>query len=69
LLAKNKIAGGLAYGFVICLVMTRLVLPLSNTPKIPFNAVQAVIGIVILIFAVGLPISFIVSRFYSVDKE
>lgn len=69
LLAKNKIAGGIAYGFVIWLVMTRVVLPLSNTPKIPFNAVQAIIGIVILMFAVGLPISFIVSRFYSVDKE
>lgn len=69
LLAKNKIVSGFVYGFFIWLVMTRVVLPLSNTPKIPFNAAQAVIGIVILMFAVGLPISFIVSRFYSVNKK
>ena len=67
--AKNKIIAGLLYGLFIYAVMTRVVLPLSNTPEIPFNAVQAVIGIIILMFAVGLPISFIVSRFYSVNKE
>ena len=67
--AKSKFAAGLLYGLFIYAIMTRVVLPLSNTPKIPFNPVQAVIGIVILMFAVGLPISFIVSRFYSVHKE
>lgn len=67
--AKNKFAAGLLYGLFIYAIMTRVVLPLSNTPKIPFNAVQAAIGIVILMFAVGLPISFMVSRFYSVYKE
>ena len=67
--AKSKIIAGLLYGLFIYTIMTRLVLPLSNTPKIPFNAVQAVIGIVILMLAVGLPISFVVSRFYAVNKE
>ncbi|MBI3122933.1 MAG: hypothetical protein HYZ10_00880 [Ignavibacteriales bacterium] len=66
---KNKIIAGLLYGLFIYAVMTRVVLPLSNTPKIPFNAVQAAIGIILLMFAVGLPISLIVSRFYSVNKE
>ena len=63
--AKNKIIAGLLYGLFIYIIMTRVVLPLSNTPKIPFNAGQAVIGIVILMFAVGLPISFQISKHYS----
>ncbi len=63
--AKNKFVTGLLYGLFIYAIMTRVVLPLSNTPKIPFNVVQAVIGIVILMFAVGLPISFLISKHYS----
>ena len=63
--AKNKIIAGLLYGLFIYIIMTRVVLPLSNTPKIPFNAGQAVIGIVVLMSAVGLPISFQISKHYS----
>jgi len=63
--SKSKIIAGLLYGVFIYMVMTRIVLPLSNTPTIPFNAWQAVIGIVILMFAVGLPISFQISKHYS----
>lgn len=36
-LSKNKFLSGFGYGFFIWIVMTRIVVPLSNTPKIPFN--------------------------------
>lgn len=62
---KGRAVTGLAYGVVIWLVMNLVVVPLSNTPKAPFNPVQAVIGACILMFAVGLPISLIVGGRYK----
>lgn len=64
-LSKNIIISGVCYGIFIWVIMTQVVVPLSNTPKLPFNIVQALLGITILIFAVGLPISFLTSKFYK----
>lgn len=68
LLSKGKILSGVLYGLLIWIIMTQLVVPLSNTPSIPFSIEQAIIGIGILILAVGLPVSIMISKYYSGKK-
>ncbi len=63
-LAQNRIIAGIVYAFLIWLIMTQVVVPLSNAPAIPFNTNQALLAIGILIAAIGLPLSFIAYRFY-----
>jgi len=62
---KNKILLGVLYGIFVWLVMNRVVVPLSNTPSLKFTWDGAIIGCLILIFCIGIPITWIVSRFYS----
>lgn len=64
-LSKNKFVTGSVYGIFVWVIMTRIVLPLSNTPHIPFNFLQAVIGLLFIIFAIGLPISLMAHKFYT----
>jgi hypothetical protein len=65
ILSKNKIITGLFYGIFVWLVMNLIVVPLSNTPKLPFNLTQTIIGIIILMLAIGLPISLFARKYYS----
>ena len=65
LLSRNRFISGCGYGLFVWIIMTRVVVPLSNTPKIPFNFGRAVIAILILMFAIGQPISYLVNRYYS----
>ena len=65
LLSKNLISTGLCYGIFVWLIMNRIVVPLSNTTKIPFNLTQAIIGAGILMVCIGLPVSLLVGRYYS----
>lgn len=58
-LTANKIVTGVLYGIFVWVVMNLVVLPLSNTPKLPFDFFNTLIGILILILCVGLPLSFI----------
>lgn len=64
-LSKNRILTGVGYGFFIWVMMNRIVLPLSNVPRGPFRITGAIIGIGILIVAIGLPLSFIANRVFS----
>lgn len=64
LLSKNRIITGLVYGVIVWVIMNLVVLPLSNTPKLPFDAKQAAIGMAILMVCIGLPISLIVHKHY-----
>lgn len=64
-----EIETGCLYGVFIWIVMTQVVLPLSNTPKIPFNMIQAIIGINILMIAVGIPISIIIGNYYAKSQS
>jgi hypothetical protein len=66
LLSKNKIITGLGYGFFVWLVMNGVVLPLSNVPQSPIRIFPAVL---ILMAAIGLPLSFMVNKFYSSDQN
>lgn len=58
----NWIATGFGYGFFIWLMMSRVVVQLSNTPKGPFNLRGAIIGCLILIAMIGLPLSYIAAK-------
>jgi hypothetical protein len=64
-LAKNKVTGGLVYGVLIWLMMNLVILPLSNVPHFPVRMTNAGIGMLILMFAVGLPVSFRAHKYYS----
>ena len=68
LLSKNKILTAIAYGIFVWLVMNLIVVPMSNIPASPFNLKQAVIGAVILMLAIGLPVSIIIGRYYQTEK-
>ena len=65
LLSKNKIVTGLVYGLFVWSVMNLIVVPMSNTPKLPFDINKAIIAMLILMFCVGLPISLITGKYYS----
>ena len=65
LLSRNRTLSGFGYGFFVWVIMTRIVVPMSNTPKIPFSIGRAVIAVLILMFAIGLPISFLINKYYS----
>ena len=63
-MAEYKILTGLLYGCFVWLIMNQVVLPLSNTPPISFNILSAVVAILILVGAIGLPLAFLAQRFY-----
>jgi hypothetical protein len=55
----NKFAAGVLYGVLIWVVMNLVVLPLTQLPQKPGNLAQDLTGLLIIIFAVGLPISLL----------
>lgn len=65
---QNKVAAGIVYGICAWLVMNLVVLPLSKVPKIPFTVSEMLIGMSILIIAIGLPIIFFANKYYSNQK-
>lgn len=62
---KNLIVTGLLYGLFVWLMMNNVVVPLSNTPPLPLSLMNAIVGSVIIMLAVGLPISLIIGKHYS----
>ncbi|MEP6617365.1 MAG: hypothetical protein ABJA57_12330 [Ginsengibacter sp.] len=63
---KNFILAGIIYGIFIWVVMNLVVVPLSNVPPRPFDVVNAIINMLILIICIGLPLSFMAGR---IDKK
>ena len=61
-LSKDIILTGIVYGIFVWLVMNIAVLPLSNTPPLPFVVSKAIIAVLILILCVGIPIAFVVHK-------
>jgi hypothetical protein len=59
---KNWLLTGILYGLFIWTVMNRVVVPMSNTPKGPFNLTGAIINALILILAIGIPLALIAQR-------
>jgi hypothetical protein len=58
----NRWVSGIAYGVFIWIIMNLIVLPFSNTPEISRNLTQDLIGVAILVLAIGLPVAFVRSR-------
>jgi hypothetical protein len=67
-LASHKLITGIVYGIIVWTVMNRIVVPLSRIPSRPFNLKNALIGLGILIIAIGIPLSFMAARYYSRKK-
>jgi len=67
-LVNQKVIVGLAYGLGIWLVMNLLVLPISNTPKNPFNPGLAAFEISWHMVLVGLPIAWVIAKHFEGKK-
>lgn len=61
-LRKNIIVSGIIYGIVVWTIMTFLIVPLTKIPAAPFHYERAILNAVILIFCIGLPISYLTAR-------
>jgi|SRR6185369_8638171 len=72
LLAKNIFITGIVYGILVWLLMTKLIVPLSNTAKLAPRpgptilgiSVQTLLGLAFIMFCIGLPIAFFTGRYY-----
>ena len=67
-LAEHKLLTGIVYGMIVWLVMNRIIVPLSRIPARPFNLVNAIVGLGILIIAIGIPLSLMAGSYYSGKK-
>jgi uncharacterized membrane protein YagU involved in acid resistance len=56
---------GLLYGIVVWLIMNLAVLPLTRITPRPFSWNGAITGTIVLMVAIGLPISYLANKFYG----
>ena len=61
---KYKIPVGLLYGIFVWLIMNLIVVPLSNVHKVKFTWSHTIMGMLYLMFMIGLPVSLMFYRFY-----
>ena len=69
LFALNRYLLAILFGLFIWTVMNLLVVPLSNTPKGPFNWSSALQNMAILIIMIGVPLSLIAARQWKVGSR
>ncbi len=62
-LIERPVAAGLLYGILVYAFMNFVVIPLSAIPQRPATLSGRIIGLLIIMFFVGLPIALIVRRF------
>ena len=62
-LIDQTIIAGVLYGVLVWLFMNFVVLPMSAVIRRPVPLSARIIGMLIIIFGIGLPIAFIVRRF------
>ncbi|HMK02832.1 MAG TPA: hypothetical protein VK489_01520 [Ferruginibacter sp.] len=65
LVRLNKIVTGIVYGIFVWAMMSMVILPLWNNKPYVFNAESASINALILIVAIGLPLSIIFNNYYT----
>jgi len=65
LLSRKKLLSGILYGIFIWLIMNLLILPLTRIPPCMLHFKPVVIGIAILIIAIGIPLSYIANTYYK----
>jgi len=68
-LVKNKWVAGILYGILVWIIMNKVVVPLSNTPKNPFKLSSAIIGVLTIIICIGIPISLFADHYYRQIKK
>ena len=61
-LIQQPVIAGVLYGVIVYLFMNFVVLPLSAVPRRPVPLSGRIIGMLIIIFCIGLPIAIIVRR-------
>jgi uncharacterized membrane protein YagU involved in acid resistance len=64
-LTQHAVIAGMLYGEMVWLFMNFVVIPLSATPRPPWNAASIITGPIGHLFLVGLPIALAVRRFSS----
>lgn len=64
IMSKSIVLTAIVYGIFIYVVMNFLVLPLTKIPAITFNLEKAVIALLILIVAIGLPLAIVARTFF-----
>jgi hypothetical protein len=65
--SRNRVITGVVYGIFTWLIMNLVVVQLSNTPHPPISAMQplkVIKSMLILIFMIGLPLSFIAYKYF-----
>ena len=67
-LASHRLITGIVYGVIVWVIMNRVVVPLSKIPDRPFNLKNSLIGLGIIIIAIGIPLSYMAARYYSIKK-
>ena len=60
----NPVITGILYGCFIWIVMNLLVLPLTQVNQGTLQLIPSVTGILILIVAIGIPLSLVARRYY-----
>ncbi len=68
MLRGNPVGTGVLYACVVWLVMNLAVRPLSRVPTIPWTLLRVTKSYVILILAVGLPVTFTASKYYAASE-
>jgi len=66
---RNKLVTAIFYGIVAWVIMTVIVLPLTNIPPQHFHLIPGLIACGILIVCIGVPISFIATGYYFYKRK
>jgi len=69
LLRVNIIITAVIFGIASWLITNLIIVPLSNTPSIPFKLPNALKAALILVFTIGIPLSIIFRNFYKKHQQ
>lgn len=69
ILARNRWATAVGYGIFVSTAMTFVVVPLSNVTPRPVHAESFAVATVILVIAIGTPLSLLAARLYARGPE
>lgn len=67
--SRNWVFSGLLYGIVVWIGMNLVVVPLSNTPPSTKTVQGVLIGCSILMVFIGLPVSYLASRYFKTSPR
>ena len=60
-LKNHPLIRGIIYGLFVWMIMNLVVVPLSKLPQRPFDFMNVIINMIILIICIGIPLSYIAS--------